>query len=116
MQDIRAFGRIPKEVRGSSEAQLQERRLAERLRRAKQAGLLSAAQKSELAELKASELGGLAEAEAPPDPLDPFADDAANRLEQDLLMFSNGIRTRALQRRLRRYQRYVGDPALQSRP
>ena len=53
MQDIRAFGRIPKEVRGSSEAQLQERRLAERLRRAKQAGLLSAAQKSELADLNA---------------------------------------------------------------
>ena len=52
MQDIRAFGRIPKEVRGSSEAQLQERRLAERLRRAKQAGLLSAAQKSELAVLR----------------------------------------------------------------
>ena len=116
LQDIRALGRIPKEVRGSSEAQLQERRLAEKLRKAKHAGLLSAAQDSELAELKASELGGLAEAEAPPDPLDPFADDAANRLEQDLLMFTNGIRPRALQRRLRRYQRYVGDPALQSRP
>ena len=153
LQDIRAFGRIPKEVRGDSAAQVQERHLAERLRKAKQAGLvsaaqeselaevkgsseaqlqerslaqklrkakqagrLSAAQESELAELKASELGGLAEAEAPPDPLDPFADDAANRFEQDLLMFSNGIRPRELQRRLRRYQRYVGDPALQSRP
>ena len=116
LQDIRAFGRIPKEVRGSSEAQLQERHLAEKLRKAKYAGLLSAAEEFELAEIKASELGGLAEAEAPPDPLDPFADDAANRLEQDLLMFSNGIQPRELQRRLRRYQRYVGDPALQSRP
>merc|ERR1711873_255437 len=51
LQDIRAFGRIPKEVRGSSEAQLQERSLAQKLRKAKQAGRLSAAQESELAEL-----------------------------------------------------------------
>ena len=114
LQAIRDFGRLPKAVRGDSEAQARERNLAQRLRRA--AGRLSAAQEAQLAELRASEIGGLEEAEAPPDPLDPFADDAANRLEQDLLMFSNGIRTRALQRRLRRYQRYVGDPALQSRP
>ena len=80
MQDIRAFGRIPKEVRGDSAAQVQERHLAKRLWKAKQEGILSAAQKSELAELKASELGGLAEAEAPPDPLDPFADDAASKV------------------------------------
>ena len=53
LQDIRAFGRIPKEVRGDSAAQVQERHLAERLRKAKQEGLLSAAQKSELADLNA---------------------------------------------------------------
>ena len=48
MQDIRAFGRLPKEVRGSSEVQVQERNLAERLRKARVAGHLSAAQQSEL--------------------------------------------------------------------
>ena len=60
LQDIRAFGRIPKEVRGSSEAQLQERHLAEKLRKAKYAGLLSAAEEFELAEIKASELDSAA--------------------------------------------------------
>ena len=116
LQDIRAFGRVPKAVRGSSEAQVRERNLEKRLRKARVWGHVSDAQEAELAELRAIEIGGLAEADAPPDPLDPFADDAANRLEQDLLMFSNGIRPRALLRRLRRYQRYVADPALQSRP
>ena len=54
---------------------------------------------NELADLRASEIGGLAKAEVPPDALVPFADVAVNRPEQDLLMFSNGIRTRAFQRR-----------------
>ena len=79
-------------------------------------GHVSDAQEAELAELRAIEIGGLAEADAPPDPLDPFADDAANRLEQDLLMFTNGIRTRTLRRRVERYQKYMADPALQFRP
>ena len=102
LKDICAFGRVPKQVRGSSEAETRERNLCDRLRKVRQAGLLSAAQETQLAELRAREHGGLAEAEAPPDPWDAFAGDAGNRLEQDLLMFSNGIRTRALQRRLRR--------------
>ena len=116
LQDILAFGRVPKTVRGRSKAQARERNLAVRLRKAREAGDLCAAQEAQLAELRASEIGGLEEAEAPPDALAPFADDAASRLEQDLLMFSNDMRTRALQRRVQRYQRYVGDPALQSRP
>ena len=45
------FARVPLEVRGSSEADVQERNLGSRLRRARQAGLLSAAQESELAAL-----------------------------------------------------------------
>ena len=51
LQDIRAFGRVPHEVRGSSEADVQERNLGGKLRRARQAGLLSAAQEFELAAL-----------------------------------------------------------------
>ena len=78
--------------------------------------LLPVVHLDELAELRAREIGGLNEAEVPPQALGPYADVAANRLEQDLLMFSNGIRTRALQRRVQRYLVYVSDPALQSRP
>ena len=48
LQDIRALGRVPREVRGSSEDAVQERNLAIKLRKARQAGRLSAAQESEL--------------------------------------------------------------------
>ena len=114
MEDIRAFGRVPKRVHGRSDADVWERNMELRLRKARKFGL-SAAQEAELAELRASEINGLEEAKASPDVLAPFADGAGNRLEQDLLMFSNGIRTRALQRRVQRYLVYVSDPALQSR-
>ena len=40
MQDIRAFGRIPKEVRGDSAAQVQERSLAKKLWKALDVTLL----------------------------------------------------------------------------
>ena len=38
LHDIRAFGRVPKQVRGSSDAQVRERNLAFRLRKARAAG------------------------------------------------------------------------------
>ena len=52
----------------------------------------------------------------PPDALGPFADEATNRLEQDLLMASNGIRPRAVMRRIRQYENYFNEPALQEPP
>ena len=51
LQDIRAFGRVPKQIRGSSELQVRERNLEKRLRDAREAGRLSAAQEAELADL-----------------------------------------------------------------
>ena len=51
LHDIRAFGRVPKHVRGSSDAQVRERNLAFRLRKARAAGRVSAAQESELSDL-----------------------------------------------------------------
>ena len=51
LQDIRAFGRVPKSIRGSSELQVRERNLEKRLRKAREAGHLSAAQEAELADL-----------------------------------------------------------------
>ena len=49
------------------------------------------------------------EAEALVDPLDPFADEAENRLEQDMLMMARGIRPRVVQRRFQRYLKYCAD-------
>ena len=45
----------------------------------------------------------LKEVDAPSDPLDAYADVAANRFEQDLLMWQNGIRTDRAKRRFTRY-------------
>ena len=50
LHDIRAFGRVPKQVRGSSDAQVRERNLAFRLRKARAAGRVSAAQEAELSD------------------------------------------------------------------
>ena len=50
------------------------------------------------------------EAEALVDPLDPFADEAENRMEQDLLMMANGFRQGRVQRRFQRYLKYCADP------
>ena len=52
------------------------------------------------------------EAEARVDPLDPFADDANNRFEHDLLMMAMGIRPRVVQRRFQRYLKYCADTIL----
>ena len=101
MQAIRTLGRLPKETR---KAPKDERQLAEKLRRARRAGQLSGEEEAELAAMSANELGTLEEADAPPDPMDPFADEAANRLEQDVLMATNGIRPRTVMRRIARYK------------
>eukprot|EP00812_Abedinium_dasypus_P007843 NODE_1_length_8589_cov_4.556480.p1 GENE.NODE_1_length_8589_cov_4.556480~~NODE_1_length_8589_cov_4.556480.p1 ORF type:complete len:2586 (+),score=446.46 NODE_1_length_8589_cov_4.556480:571-8328(+) len=66
--------------------------------------------------MAAATLGTLEELESPPDPRDPFADEAENRLEQDLLMVSNGCRTRVMLRRIRRYKTYMSHSALQGIP
>ena len=62
LQDIRELGRVPQQVRGSSEAAKRERNLGSRLRKARQAELLSAAQESDLAVLgDATQLAGTSE-------------------------------------------------------
>ena len=60
--------------------------------------------------MSANELGTLEEVDAPPDPMDPFADEAANRLEQDLLMVRNGIRPKKVMRRIAKYNKYMTHP------
>ena len=46
----------------------------------------------------------LEEAQEPPNPMEGFADEAENRLDQDLLQLASGNRTRDLQRRLKKCQ------------
>ena len=72
MQEIRDLGKLPNEVRGDSAEQVKERKLAERLRRARRRSALTAEQEAELAGLREREVGPLAEVNVPPDPLDPF--------------------------------------------
>ena len=41
--------------------------------------------------------------------MEGFADEADNRLDQDLLQLASGNRTRDLQRRLKKYQNFIAD-------
>ena len=113
MQKIRHLGRLPQEInhhKKLNESERAERALGEDLRRATASGHLSSEDHAEIANLRELDL---VEVNAPPDPMDPFAEEAANRLEQDLLMFSNGIRPKMVQRRVARYKKFMGDSALQ---
>ena len=102
MQEIRDLGKLPKEVRGDSAEQVKERNLSKRLRLryASRRSALTAEQEAELTGLREREVGPLAEVSAPPDPLNPSADESDNRLEQDLLMLESGMRSCPLLRRL----------------
>ena len=75
MADIRAFGRVPLLTEGRGD----EYALACRLRKAKRHSHLSESQLSELTEIARSANQPVPEDDEPADPLDPFADEAANR-------------------------------------
>ena len=51
------------------------------------------------------------EAEETPDPMAGFADEAENRLDQDLKLLSSGHRTRVLLRRLKQYKNFIAETA-----
>ena len=68
---------------------------------------MSKEQEAELAELPRSAMQPLTELDAPPDPMDPFADEASNRLEQDARMAANGMRPQNVMRRIARYKKYM---------
>jgi hypothetical protein len=108
MRDIRALGRLPNEFKNPvGDAQVAERRLAINHRYAKNNTRLSPAHLEELLQLTRRSIQPLTEVDAPPDPRDPFADEAANRLEQDVLMAMNGFRPRTVMRRIARYKKYM---------
>ncbi len=116
MRQIRTLGRLPRRVCGDAEEQRKERNLADRMLRAKSKNEFSGTQLAELSAFAVAAHGNLHEADAAPDPLDPFADEAANRLEQDILMVTRGFRTRALLSRLHRYKQCVNHDLLQQEP
>ena len=114
MQQVREVGRLPKESRrGSAEQQL-----AEQIRRARKAKQFTPEQKAELEALQQAERDAraearIADAEEPPNPMDGFAEEAENRIDQDLLMLESGIRTKELLRRLAVYKELVSTASAQ---
>ena len=113
MQEIRDLGYIPK--RRSEHGDI-----FQRYHRAVSTGKITSEEMQEAEALTAVHLASLAqnmdpppEASAPPDPLDAFAEEAENRLEQDLLMASSGMRSYKVMRRINRYKKFFDEPALQ---
>ena len=85
---MRDLGSDPQEYAGRSPA---ERQLAEKIRKARKAKQLSPEQEAELqamqqADSDATAAARIAEAEEPPNPMEGFAEEAQNRIDQDLLM------------------------------
>ena len=65
------------------------------------------------AEKDAKDAADIAEARDKPNPNEGFADEAHNKIDQDLMMLENGIRTRDLLRRLDKYKVLVFSPSAQ---
>ena len=115
MQEVRSLGRYPKEGLTRSPA---EQHLAEKLRKTRTAKQFSPEQEAELKALQQAEkdakvAADIAEARDKPNPNDGFADEAHNKIDQDLMMLENGIRTRDLLRRLDKYKVLVSSPSAQ---
>ena len=134
VQQVRDLGHYPKR---NAVCSLAERQLAEKLCRALKAKQLSPEQEAELDALRVASQGAekkakqfspeqeaelealqqaerdaraearIADAEEPPHPMEEFAEEAENRIDQDLLMLESGIRTKELLRRLAVYKELV---------
>ena len=102
MEEIRALGHYPKRKRIAGG---EENLLAHRVAKAVKQKIFNAEQTAELLSLQGAR--ALQEAELPVDPLDPFADEAANRIEQDLLMATNGFRPKEVMRHVYRYKKLL---------
>ena len=104
MGQVRALGHYPKRKRTSGG---EENNLAKRLAAAKKAERVTPEQTAELELLSLADARAVHEAQLPVDPLNPFADEAQNRIEQDLLMANNGFRQKEVMRRVSRYKRFL---------
>ena len=107
---IRNLGRMPQRHPKATEEEpelLAEHRLATSLKHFRTVNKLTAEEEQELGHLEAA---GLEDATAAPDPDEKFAAEAANRLDQTLLMLSDGICTKAVLQRARTYKRLLAKP------
>ena len=121
MDQVRRWWYYPEELNNPiTPEEKDERLLASRIRKAQTANLFSPEQLDELTEMRRTSIHPrdraksdqlLEEAQEEPSPMEGFADEAENRLDQDLLLLSSGHRTRDLQRRLKKYKDFVTDPA-----
>ena len=113
MEEVRARRKYPSKRKGATEDDV---KLFHRLDGYRRRGALTPEHEAELASMRVAELGSLEEMNQPPDPMAALSEENSNKLEQDLMMFSQGIRDAQLQRRVRHYRGYVTDSALQERP
>ena len=97
--------------------------MAERISRALRANRFQPDELAQLDELKrtsghpcdvAQSAELLEKAQEPPDPMESYADEAENKLEQDLMLLSNGHRTRDLLRRLKQYKDFIVSPGAEN--
>ena len=110
---VQTLGFFPKETKPTGDEGKEEFQLAAKIRKARERQLFTPAEQIELNELKrtlvhprdcAMSAQLLEEAQEPPNPMECFADEAENRLDQDLLLLASGNRTKELQRRLKKYR------------
>lgn len=109
MDRVRLLRRPLLLLRGTELREVTERELADKLISCKKSGLLSPAQWRELDGWSRVYHGSLPYRDVPCDAWDPFADEAKNRLEQDILMLLYGHRSSGLEGRFSKYQRYVNE-------
>jgi len=115
--EVREFGRFPRRNKAVTPEGKTENSLAQRLREKRL--LISDDVWQELEALSitvnprhTAESAHLLElADEPPDPMAGFADEAESKLEQDLMLFSSGDRTRDLTRRLKKYKDFIAKPS-----
>ena len=108
MAEIRDLGRLP---RFFSRNLWGDNQFAENLLAKRDTRRLTEAHHAELAELDRRSMPPLTEVNAPPEPMNPFADEAANLLVQDVLMAAKGTRPRHVMRGIAGYREYMEAPA-----
>ena len=122
VKDVTALGRWPLDIKNNPTERILIRRIRE-LRDAHASGALQsaldgAAQPTVIAQLEDLQRKFLqetadrmlGEAEEAVDPMLAFADEAHNRIEQELLILAFGNRTKSMLRRLKLYKDFVQDP------
>ena len=113
IDEVKELGHYPRSVYNPrNDQEKREKGLARRIRGARMDQTFSPAELAELDAFQQTSIHPhgrdrsaqlLEKAQEPPNPMEAFADEAENRLDQCLLLLSSGHRTRDLQRELKQY-------------